>query len=96
MPRIPGRKSNRPQVDVEDVEVASFVMQHEEWVWRRPCVIRDCEHRMGPKTDEPGWAKNWRACDDQHNPAWVALRGRYDEDSPGLACPCHVAEILAR
>jgi hypothetical protein len=72
--------------------VASFVMTHEEWLWRRRCIIAGCEHRMGPKTDEPGWI-DWKSCDEKQLPAFVVLEDKI-LDRLGMACPCHVAEIL--
>lgn len=95
MPKIPGRKSTRKTVkSTKGLLVVSFLMQHEEWLWRRKCVIEGCEHRMGPKTDEVGWATNWKPCAEQ-NPAYVA-RDEEGADIPavGIACPCHVMEIL--
>lgn len=95
MPKIPGRADTKRKVKIEDVVVGSFVMQNEEWYWRRVCSIDGCDHRMGPKTDEPGWATNWKSCDERELPAHIA----FDKEpfaSAGMACPCHVAEILAQ
>lgn len=92
MPRIPGRKSNRRTVSADDVVVSSFIMQHETWLWRKPCCITGCDHRMGPKTDEPGWTE-WESCDEQQLPAFVAL-DLDDYSNAGIACPCHVTAIL--
>jgi hypothetical protein len=93
VPRIPGRKSTRKTVDTTaGLEVASFIMSHEEWLWRQPCVITGCDHRMGPKTDEPGWV-NWRSCNERQLPAYVV----HEDDrltNVGICCPCHIAEIL--
>lgn len=95
MPRLPGRKSTRKTVpSVEGLEIASFVMHHEEWLWRRPCVIEGCEHRMGPKTDEPGWTA-WQDCSQDASPAFVVPHGRYDGPPLGLVCSCHAASIVA-
>lgn len=95
MPKRPGTKSTRKTYggDISGLEVASFIMQHEEWLWRRPCVIRGCDHRMGPKTDEPNWAVNWKSCDENQLPAYIVETGNYDE-AVGIACPCHVQAIL--
>lgn len=93
MPRQPGRESTRKTVEsTAGLEVASFILHHEEWLWRRPCVIADCNHRMGPNTNEPGWV-HWRSCDEQQLPAFVVKEGEYDANL-GIACPHHVAEIL--
>jgi hypothetical protein len=92
MPKIPGRADTKRKVRVEDVLVGSFMMDSEEWAWRRVCAIEGCDHRMGPKTDEPGWATNWRSCDDQQLASNIAfestLRGA------GMACPCCTTKIL--
>lgn len=95
MPRKPGRESNRVTYPVEDLLVASFIMNHEEWLWRRPCAITGCDHRMGPKTDEPRWVTEWEPCAAEAAAFVVLDDGLYDTQA-GVACPCHVAEILAR
>lgn len=91
MPRKPGTQSNRKTYVVEELVVASFIMQHETWLWRRPCTVTGCDHRMGPKTDEPGWT-DWKSCDEGQLPAFVAKKGSFND--AGIACPCHVSVIL--
>lgn len=94
MPRKEGAKSTRTTYPVEGLHVSSFIMQHETWYWRRPCVITGCDHRMGPDTTKVGWATDWKSCDDQQIPAWAAKPVGGDWIDVGIVCPCHVAEIL--
>lgn len=94
MPRLPGRKSTRRTFEVEDLVVVSFIMDHEVWYWRRPCVVEGCDHRMGPDSTQPGWT-DWEPCSKEALAAWVAL-DREGYESVGLACACHVKEILDR
>lgn len=93
MPKIPGRPDTKRKVKIEDVLVGSFIMDGETWAWRRVCAIEGCNHRMGPKTDEPGWT-DWRSCDERQLPSNIAfeltLRGA------GMACACCTAKILDR
>lgn len=94
MPKIPGRKSTRRTVvGTEGLSVGSFIMQHEERYWRRVCVVSNCEHRMGPKVGEPGWA-DWEACHKNALPAFVYWTDDLDAGPVGMTCPCHTAEIL--
>lgn len=94
MPKLPGREDTRKTVDsTEGLLVGSFIMEHEEWMWRRKCVIKGCDHRMGPKTDEPGWATNWKPCSDEALPSFVCKADNLDENL-GMACACHTKEIL--
>lgn len=94
MPKIPGRPDTKRKFKVEDLLIGSFLMQNEEWFWRRVCVVEGCDHRMGPKTDEPGWV-NWKSCDETQLPAFASHKDRLHETA-GAVCPCHVAEILDR
>lgn len=95
-PRLPGRESSRTTVDsTEGLLIGSFIMQHEDKWWRRKCVITGCEHRMGPKTDEPGWAGKWEDCSDKALPAFVVHESNIEKHL-GLVCSCHSAEILQR
>ncbi len=94
MPKKPGAPDTRSTYPIESLVVSSFLMMHEEWYWRRPCCVTGCDHRMGPKTDEPGWATNWKPCSGDL-PAQAVDKDDY-EIYRGLVCPCHVAEILAR
>lgn len=93
VPRIPGREPKRRTVpSIEGLEIGSFIMQHEERYWRRKCVIEGCDHRMGPKTDEPGWT-DWEPCSRDALPGFV-----YQTEglkSIGMVCACHAADILA-
>lgn len=96
MPRLPGREPTRTTVDTtEGLLIGSFIMEHEEKFWRRPCVVKGCEHRMGPKTDEPGWAGNWQPCSRDALPAFV-VRESDIMNHVGMVCPCHADEILQR
>jgi hypothetical protein len=95
MPKVPGAKSTRKTVPLDGLLVASFIMTHEENLWRRPCVIEGCDHRMGPKTDEPGWAGAWRSCDENQLPAFV-VHERDILTNVGICCPCHVAQVIDR
>ncbi len=95
MPRKPGTKSTRKTVpSTEGLLIGSFIMQHEDKFWRRPCVVKDCDHRMGPKTDVPGWT-DWQPCSDKALPAFVVHEDNIEKHL-GMTCPCHSAEILAR
>lgn len=92
MPKIPGRKSTRKTVPSTDgLLIMSFVMQHEEWLWRKPCAIEGCGHRMGPKTDEPGWT-DWQPCAEDALPAYAVREDDLD-GVVGVLCPCHVREV---
>lgn len=92
MPRLPGREPTRRTVpSTEGLLAASFLMPHEDKYWARPCVIKGCEHKMGNvnwRTD-----RDWKPCSDEALPAFVVHKDRM-EQSLGLACPCHIAEIL--
>lgn len=98
MPKIPGRADTKPTLKIKQAEVASFIMQHEEWYWRRPCNIEGCDHRMGPDASQPGWVE-WKSCDEKQIPAIVVRRGEttdeYLNQPQRFACPCCVAKILA-
>lgn len=93
MPKIPGRKSTKTKVEVDTLDVGSFMMESETWLWRRECVVEGCDHRMGPDATKPGWT-GWKSCENQALPAHV-----YDNSTlqyVGMACPCHVHQILGR
>lgn len=96
MPRLPGRKSSRRSVPMgADLLVSSFIMVHESWLWRQPCVIQGCDHRMGPNPDDGAhWAVQWEECA-QEAAAYIVRETNLD-DPIGIACPCHVREILQR
>lgn len=94
MPKIPGRADTKRKIKIERLVVGSFVMQHEEWYWRRVCVVDGCDHRMGPKTDEVGWT-DWKPCSESSLPAFVALNTPSFPNA-GMACPCCVDKILAQ
>lgn len=95
MPKVPGAKDTRIRADIDDLSVGSFILEHETWLWRRVCVVKDCDHRMGPKTDEKGWI-DWKSCDDRQLPAYVYRTANLDGGPAGITCPCHTAEILGR
>jgi hypothetical protein len=44
MPKLPGRQSHRLTIDLEDVEVASFVGVWEHYVFKKPCQVTGCDH----------------------------------------------------
>lgn len=80
---------------MEGLLVASFIMTHEDRYWKRKCVIRDCEHRIGPDVTKPMWASRWNdeVCHPTGTPAWVVHEDNIDEPI-GIACHHHVEEIL--
>lgn len=92
MPKIPGRASTKPTYDIAKVSVASFLMPHEEWFWKRPCNAKGCDHKMGP--DDQTWQgmKDWQPCGKASLPARVAFTATLKD--AGLACACCVAKIL--
>ena len=96
MPRIEGREPSRKTFPVERLAVGSFIFHQEEWLWRKPCCVTGCDHRMGPKTDEPGWATKWKSCDEGQLPGHAYLLSDDGSAYAGMVCPCHVAVILDR
>ena len=94
MPRIPGREPTRRTVDSTDgLLIGSFAMEHETHVWKRPCLIKDCDHRLGPDTSQPGWAGKYEPCSRESLPAHVVASTAIHRPL-GMLCPCHAAEVL--
>lgn len=93
MPKIEGRESTKREFALGRLEIGSFVMEHETRYWRHVCCVKGCDHRMGPKTDEPGWT-NWEPCSREALPAFVYDTKSDRLKSAGMVCPCHAAEIL--
>lgn len=92
MPKLPGRQSTRKTVALTtDLHVSSYLMLHEDRFWNRICVIEGCDHKMGPSMVE---LRTWRACSDQALPAYLAVEVEDGWENVGLACPCHVNEVL--
>lgn len=90
MPKIPGRESTRKTIPIANLEIASFVMDHEEWLWRRPCAIEGCGHRLGCNPAK----RDWTTCDERQVAGFAVKSGQYDRDTYPV-CPCCVTKILA-
>lgn len=75
----------------KDLLVSSYLMPHEDKFWARTCVIEGCDHKMGPPIAE---LATWRTCSDQALPAFLAVEVEGGFDNVGLACPCHVHQVL--
>lgn len=97
MPKIPGRKSTKPTFKIEDAQIGSFVLQHEERFWPRKCNAVGCDHQIGPDTTVPGWPGKFEPCDPKQLPG-IVVTGDDPVDwlnqPTRLACPCCVAKIL--
>lgn len=93
MPKMDGRSSSRKTVKTtKGLFVGSFLMRHEEKYLKRPCVIEGCDHKLGPTIEMI--KEGWEPCSGMHLPAFVARQKDGGFVNVGLACPCHVGEIL--
>lgn len=94
MPKVPGKTSTRKTVKIDGLMMGSFVMPHETHLDKRTCVIRGCDHKIGP-TMEQIREGTWSSCDKDHLPGFAARQvGPREFDNVGVVCPCHVAVIL--
>lgn len=93
MPKVPGRPDTRLKVKIEEVEIGSFIMEHETRYWRKVCAIEGCDHRMGPDPTQHKWYE-WKSCDERQLPGFLARKVDGEYVKAGIACPCCTAKIL--
>jgi hypothetical protein len=90
---MPGKASTRKTVKIDGLQIASFLMYHEDKYHKRTCVIEGCDHKIGPTIEMI--KAGWKTCDKNHLPAFAAREvGDREFKNVGLVCPCHVGEIL--
>lgn len=73
MPKLPGRESTRKTLELEDIEVASFVGVWDKYVYKKTCCVTGCDHIISGVWKEG----HWETCGEGAGSAIV-----YDKNQP--------------
>lgn len=92
MPKIEGRASTRKTTKIAGLEMASFLMYHEDRYHKRTCAIEGCDHKIGPTMQM--LRDGWEPCSKDALPGFAARKKGNEYVNVGVVCACHAAEIL--